>query len=659
MRIFSVLSILFFVSIFTAPVVSAEKRQAHSAFNEVTAESVETAFKDLAPHPRLLMTPSKLREVDKKIKQDPRWSAYYNALKASGDSLMKRSPLKFEKEGIRLLGVSRNALERLFLWSFLYNYTKDFRYAERAEKEMLALAAFPGWNPSHYLDVAEMTTAMAIGYDSFYDVLSESTKKTVRNAIINFGIKTSFPSEKMWWIKNNANWNQVCHCGICYGALALAEDEPELARQIVRRSVNGVTWSMNSYEPDGNYTEGPGYWGYGTSFNILLIAGLKSALGTDFGRSNAPGLLKTIHYYEHVFGTTGNAYNYPDSGGGIVFEPTVFWFAEHLKEPGIAYNENLFLRKALAGQKENSRTPYSFNRIVRNRLAVTALLWGPVEKAQSADELLNRPSGINAPRELGYIGIGNGHCPVALLRSSWNEDGAYLGIKAGSPSSPHGHMDSGSFVFDNLGYRWVVDLGPESYHKIEQLGMNLWSSAQNSDRWKLFRYNNRSHSTLTINNSDQIAVGEAAFTETKIGQNGKPHQVVIDLTPVYAKEIRSATRKAVLTDQGVLTITDTIVALDKKNAEIQWRLPTPAKIDLDKKDSALLTQSRKEGTNSRSIRLTAQCSYPFEIKTEAAETDKKYDAKNPGITILILSTKIPAGQKAEIKVTLQSETGGR
>ena len=30
---------------------------------------------------------------------------------------------------------------------------------------MLAIAQFADWNPSHFLDVAEMTMGMAIGYD--------------------------------------------------------------------------------------------------------------------------------------------------------------------------------------------------------------------------------------------------------------------------------------------------------------------------------------------------------------------------------------------------------------------------------------------------------------------------------------------------------------
>ena len=55
--------------------------------------------------------------------------------------------------------------------------TGDKRYALRAQKEMIAAAAFDDWNPSHFLDVAEMTTALAFGYDWLYDELDPQARE--------------------------------------------------------------------------------------------------------------------------------------------------------------------------------------------------------------------------------------------------------------------------------------------------------------------------------------------------------------------------------------------------------------------------------------------------------------------------------------------------
>ena len=52
--------------------------------------------------------------------------------------------------------------------SYGYRMTKDPAILKRAELELLAISKFSDWNPSHFLDVAEMTMAAAIGYDWLY-----------------------------------------------------------------------------------------------------------------------------------------------------------------------------------------------------------------------------------------------------------------------------------------------------------------------------------------------------------------------------------------------------------------------------------------------------------------------------------------------------------
>ena len=53
---------------------------------------------------------------------------------------------------------------------------------------MLVAAKFKDWNPSHFLDTAEMTTALAIGYDWLYAVIKPADRKTIRDAIVQLGL---------------------------------------------------------------------------------------------------------------------------------------------------------------------------------------------------------------------------------------------------------------------------------------------------------------------------------------------------------------------------------------------------------------------------------------------------------------------------------------
>lgn len=655
-----------FSSTFAAEAQKTEPATAEG-FAEVSQAEVDAAFERLRPAPRLLLTDKALADVAKKIDADPRWQAFYEALKRRADKMLSEPPLERKLEGIRLLSVSREALERIFDWAFLYRFTGDAKYAERVEREAVAIAEFSDWNPSHFLDVAEMTTAMALAYDSCGETFSDENRKKTLEAIRDKGVEEALKI-RGWWKKNNANWNQVCWCGTLYGALAIADDEPELARDAVRQAVNGATWSMAAYEPDGNYVEGPGYWGYGTGFNALMLAALKSALDNDFERSKARGFTETIRYYEHVFGTTGDAFNYPDSGGGRLFEPTAFWNALNLGDPGAAWNENFAVDAAyVAMTKRVKFGGRSIDSLVMGRLAVCALLWGPVREipfdlskidSQTPVDPSEFGFGNVAPKELGYVGVGDGRNAVALLRTAWKRDAAYLGIKAGAPNAPHGHMDEGGFVYDDAGVRWIVELGPESYWQVESRGMNLWNMSQRSDRWKLFRYNNLGHSVLTLNGKPQLVDGTTKIVETKIGGPGEASSATLDLTPVYRDEAKSVKRVATLNPDGSLVVEDFVEALADKAITLERRFVTKASVEVVADGAARLTAGRPVHCGAGKLRknVESQSDAPTRFSVVAAETENDFDSKNPGVSILIETATVEAGKSARFKTIFSATT---
>jgi hypothetical protein len=406
-----------------------------SVFRDIPLEEVQAAFnRPIPPHPRLFITNQQLTEIQNKIKAQPLVQVFYQAMLAKADDILNQQPVRRVKTGRRLLSVSRRCLDRVFHLSAAYRFTGKKSYLQRAEKEMLAAAAFSDWNPSHFLDVAEMTAALAIGYDWLYDGLSNAARQTIRQAILEKGLQPSLG--RKGWVRGQNNWNQVCNGGITLGALAIMGDQPELARKLVHRAFNGVQVVMKHYEPDGAYPEGPGYWVYGTSYNVILFAALESVLGTDFNLSQAPGFTRTAAYYLQIIGPTGLYFNYPDSGSRGSFSPIVFWFAQKYDQPSLAWYQSQLWKNL------TERNPST---LVRSRFSPLTLLWCNGRKA--------------IPKDLSWMGRGSNS--VAMFRSSWTDpDAIYLAIKGGSPSVSHGHMDVGSFVLDAEGLRWAVDLGP-------------------------------------------------------------------------------------------------------------------------------------------------------------------------------------------------------
>jgi len=118
-----------------------------------------------AGHPRILLLEGEEQQIRDLINSDDTWKKMHLTIIEKSTELLGKSVLERVMTGRRLLSVSREALKRIFFLSYSYRMTEDERYLQRAEAEIRAVSQFDDWNPSHFLDVAEMTMAVAIGYD--------------------------------------------------------------------------------------------------------------------------------------------------------------------------------------------------------------------------------------------------------------------------------------------------------------------------------------------------------------------------------------------------------------------------------------------------------------------------------------------------------------
>ncbi|MBN1805370.1 MAG: heparinase II/III family protein [Sedimentisphaerales bacterium] len=592
---------------------------AESVFRDIPMEEVQKAFnRPIPPHPRLFITDKQLTEIQTKIKSQPLMQVFYQAMLAKADDILEQPTVIRVKTGRRLLSVSRRCLDRVTHLSAAYRFTGKEVYLKRAEEEMLAAAEFSDWNPGHFLDVAEMTAALAIGYDWLYDSLPETTRQTIRQAILEKGLQPSL-EKRMGWVRGHNNWNQVCNGGMTLGALAIMEEKPELAKKLVHRAINGVQVVMKHYNPDGAYPEGPGYWMYGTSYNVIFLAALESALGTDFNLSKASGFACTAAYYQHVTGPTGLYFNYPDSGLRGGFSPTVFWFAQKYNQPSLAWHQY---------QLWEDFSAHNPSSLVQSRFSPLVLLWCNGKQA--------------IPKELNWMGQGSN--PAAMFRSSWTDPKAvYLAIKGGSPGVSHGHMDVGSFVLDAEGVRWAADLGPESYHKIESRGMDLWSRSQDAERWRIFRYNNLSHNTLVVNGQHQRVEGNAPIIRY-CDEKSFPH-VVFDMSDVYKGQLAKALRGAALLPTKEVLIQDEIKATNQP-ATVRWAMVTGAQVFIENDKSALLKQEGK------TMHFNVFSDQEVQLRTYSTEPKADYDEPNPGTCMIGFELFLLPGQAARLAVLM-------
>lgn len=571
-------------------------------------------------HPRILLFKGEEAAIKKNIAADKVWSNMQQAILDESGNLLALPPIERIQIGRRLLDKSREALRRMFFLSYSYRMTHDKKYLQRGEKEMLAISAFSDWNPTHFLDVAEMTMALAIGYDWLYDDLSPASRSIIKEAIIKKGLEPSLDTKYNSWVKVEHNWNQVCHAGMSYGAMAVYEDQPELAKQIINRAIDNVPYAMKDYGPDGIYPEGYGYWGYGSSFNVMFISAIEKLFGKDFGLSQSPGFLKTGGFLENITGPFGYPFNYSDSDSGSGLQPAMFWFATKTKDPSILWVERSFLL---------TKKPSSFT---KNRLLPAIMLWNG---GLGIDK-------ITAPKSIMWSGAGKN--PIAMMRTSWTDSNAiYVAAKGGSVSINHAHMDVGSFVMDADGVRWAMDFGRQEYESLESKGIQLFGRTQDAQRWTVFRYTNLVHNTLTVNNQHQRVTGSAPITATTTSPGFM--SAVIDMTEVYKGAVAKANRGIALVDKQYVVVRDEVTATDTITT-IRWTLLTPSVVKITGKNTAELTQGGKK------LLLQVQEPASVVVKTWSTDPPHDYDAPNPGTAFVGFEITVPAKSTTAITVAL-------
>jgi hypothetical protein len=530
--------------------------------NPISVQYIKSHLKKSAP--RLILTPGIEKKLQKKIKTDPVVKNYYEAIRLNAGNIFKQPFLERKLEGRRLLGVSREMLYRMNILSMVYRMEKDPEILKRINDELVAVCHFTDWNPSHFLDVAEMSLAVAIAIDWTGSKLPKQTVALAKNALIEKGINASFAGNEPWWVNGTNNWNQVCNGGMIAAAITIADVDPGLAAKTIRRSLNGMPNALKQYAPDGVYPEGATYWGYGTSFSVTTSSFLRSAFGTDFGITAYPAFMASADFRMECVAPSGMYFNFADCGdsAGKTGDITLAWFARESGNAAYLEKEKFLLPPASMGKLP--------------RLAGAGLIWlSEFEPGESSG--------------LPLVYKGNGPNPIVIFRGGSNDPHSYyFAGKGGRASLSHGNMDAGSFVFELNGVRWVIDPGVQDYNTLEQAGFNLWGMCQDCQRWTLLTKGNFGHSTLSVNNERFNVAGQATLADFK---SGNQPEAKFDMTDIFPGLVEKAERTFIKDSDHSVAIEDALT-LNDSTKTISWAIMTTAEV-IPVKDGALLKQDDK------------------------------------------------------------------
>jgi hypothetical protein len=565
-------------------------------------------------HPRLLIDAETLSRTKQLISSDDRAKGLFFRLRSHGETLLAQPAVQYQLIGPRLLAESRKCLERVYVFGALYLLQQEARWLEGVRNNLRSAANFPNWNPSHFLDVAEMTHAFAIAYDWLYMDFSEDDRRVIREAIVEKGllpgIETGYeagPEKSLGgWATRTNNWNQVCNGGMALGALAIADEQPVLARRILTGALASIPLGMKAFAPDGGWVEGVAYWKYTLRYLVPLLAGLESALGNCFGIDEAAGLAETGEYYLHAVGPTGLRFNYSDcSPGRETGFSWLHWMARRYGRPVWHW---------AASERAVGNDPMS-------------LLWYEPEPAS--------PAWARSARDRVFVGVN-----AAMMRSSWESSQAsYLGFYAGHNGVSHSQLEMGTFVFDALGVRWVEELGVDDY--------DLPGYFSREKRWQYYRLNSHGQNVMLFDRAHQQVPARGVIRSSG-ADNGSAYAIA-DLTEGYGKIATSVRRGVRLYgERRALMVQDEFELA--KPAVYEWQIHTRAEVHLNMV-RALLAQGEKilevRGVSRMSLDYVLE---PPRPKVLAGGDGKTEDA-NDGYRKLVIRTREPV-QRGTVTVLL-------
>ena len=432
------------------------------------------------PHPRVLLNDTGLAALRVSIAAHSEHANYVAQLLAGSLDLLTRPPTPYSN--CTVVGACRNAAvfgsgpgtgyldvgsasTIMVTCAFLHRLNGTAGrtpWANRAIAELLHVAReWPHWYwpVGQALERSEVAWGAAVAYDWLFELLSPTERADVETAIGTLALDTRMRDERegAWWITDSlaANWGINANAPLLGAAVALI-DVPEWTATATA-AISAITAALPTpvalWEPEGVWAEGVAYSNYALlslsqGCEALAAAGMPPALGACDWLGTARGPCAAGRAVLLSSGPTGNIHNFGDCHVETTVSGVLFYASRVCEEPGYAAAARAI--RAAGGAKLEDVLYFSAD-------------------GSAADWSNLLPSAVTLAR-------GSPRTHVAMLRSSlWSWGGpaasnaTWIALKGGdnayhsSAANNHGHIDVGSFVFEALGVRWAIDLGPDAY----------------------------------------------------------------------------------------------------------------------------------------------------------------------------------------------------
>lgn len=532
-----------------------------------------------------------------------------------------------------ILPISREVINRMVILGYAWQVTGESKYAERAWAELEKVCGYDDWCTGHFLATAEMALAVSIGYDWFYDYLTQEQKDFLAEKTFEYAVEPALSKNylKNWFTWSKNNWNSICYSGIGIACMAFAEYYPDQSAEFLSMCYANMPIAFENFTPDGVYAEGPGYCQSGMNSIVFFVATSKNYFGSDFGMSDIDGF-KELGYFPVYITTPTGVFNFGDNKARMCFTPSLHWYASEYDSPLLAVYQmwdvaDEFVRDTSDNVEKNGS----------GKEDALSLLWYDRSYTAETVSFENEPLAVRLESDVGQS--------LVLMRSAYlDKNATFAGIKAGYNYTNHGDLDIGTFVFDSMGERWAEELGPGSYDAPDYF-VNLPAGG----RWKNYCKRAEGQNTLVINPGmtldDQYAFADCDFDYFKETENGGECRV--DMTDAYRMNgARDVSRTfSLYNKQTSLKITDEVKCVIP--SDIYWFMHTKAAITVSDDGKTAILE-----LNGKKMKATLHNDGEFSVMSaEALKGRYEYDADYSDIQKLTVHLENTA--TATICVTLE------
>ena len=582
----------------------------YTAFDRPSAEELLEVFneKSKGKHPRLIHSTQQVEEVKKRAAEYEEIGKMMEADIKKADAALGSAPIEMDYSND--VTSARALLSRITSCGQAYLFTRDGKYAEQVWADIkYAIDNWGDWRPLANLSHSETIAAVSIGYDWCYDYFTAERRKIIEDSLkdrclhngleVYGGIASTGAKH---YVNASMNQNPVGHGAYTLGAVAMMDVYPEESAELLSEAIKGVErYTMTCY-PSGAYTESLTYWTYGMQYFQRMITTLDVTFENDFGLMRGPDFNKAPYYIvQSASLTTVNNFHDGENGAPTTNMGNFGWLSEKLNDPGLM---------------EIKLAYYNAMNLTNSDLWYTK------------PEHLNSKGNISLSLDEYFP-----KAELVSMRSDWGtENATWLSFHGGDPLPGHGHVDTGTYVFNMLGERWVTETPVENYaYRTEFVELYNAKIQENGRGWTAVPYlyltRPEGHNCIVINPDFEPGQDLHNWSYvTKMESKTRGAYAVLDLSDTYHEDAKRYIRGYMLgDDRRSVQIRDEI-KVKKADSDVysfMYVQNTDVKIVDDR--TAILTKNGKQiklefVTNGRDVKFTAGEAKPLESSPQHQKT---------------------------------------